>query len=119
MRENRKKVKMCISIQKKERDILRAFPSFASTIVSYVLEEFFMHVSITDLVREIYVGCSEADQRDVKIKQCIAEAFSATLQRKETVKESPEAGQRYWGALEDETRAEEEGCVSMQGPEDK
>ena len=114
-----KKVKMCISIPKKERDILRAFPSFASNIVSYVLEEFFKHVSITDLMREIYVGCSEADQRDVKIKQCIAEAFSATLQRKETVKESPEAGQRYWGALEDETRAEEEGCVSLQAQEDK
>ena len=70
-----KKVRITVTIPKKEGEKLRSFPYFASFMVSCLLEEFFKRVDIANMLQEINT-VGNAEDKIVKLKGYITEAFS-------------------------------------------
>ncbi len=72
-----KKVRITVTIPKKEGEKLRSFPYYASFIVSCLLEELFDRVAVTDVLKEINATDNAGDKL-AKLKCFISEAFSDT-----------------------------------------
>lgn len=71
-----KKVRISVTVPKKEREQLRSFPYFASFMVSCLLEELFKRIPSGELVKELNAS-GGVEERLEKLRKCISAAFLA------------------------------------------
>jgi hypothetical protein len=92
-----KKVRLSVSIPRKEGEKLKSFPYFASSIVACLLDELFKRVSVADIAKEINATDGDLSVRLERLKGCISKAFSGAGRKAENTDRKKD----YWKLVDD------------------